>query len=116
MTDCVRRKLGCDHEVDRPSVGLVEIEQPPQECLAQDALARVPLVGHRYQVDVVVPRAELGDEVIGEDLGAAVLERHLRRADCDPHRAASRCTRVCTGNPTSRPVADEANEEKRARV
>jgi hypothetical protein len=32
---------------------------------------------------------ELGREVIGEDLGAAALERHLRTANGDPHGRAT---------------------------
>jgi hypothetical protein len=85
MAHGVRRELGRDHEVDRPSVGLAQVEQAPQERLRQHALARVPLVRHRDELGLVVARAQLGDEVVREDLGAAADERHLRPADGDFH-------------------------------
>src|SRR5207249_5335764 len=39
MPNGVRGELRCDHEVDRASVGLVEVEQPPEERLAEHPLA-----------------------------------------------------------------------------
>ncbi|MBW8741036.1 MAG: hypothetical protein JF623_00075 [Acidobacteria bacterium] len=116
VTDRVRRKLRRDHDVDRSPVRFVEVEQPPEECLAEDALAWIPLVRNRDEVDLVPAHAQLRHEVVGEDLRAAALERHLRRADRDPHGALSSCTRVFTREPTSLPVAAEANEEERTGV
>ena len=36
----VRRELRRDHEIDRRTVGLLEVEQPPEERLRQHPLAR----------------------------------------------------------------------------
>ena len=83
MADDVRRELRRDHEVDPAPVGLLEVEQPPDERLGQDALARVPLERHRDEVGVVAALAELGDQVVGEDLDAAAGEGDLWPADRD---------------------------------
>ena len=53
-------------------------------------LRRVPLERHGDQLGVVTARAQLGDERLGEHLGASALERHLRVADGDPHQRAER--------------------------
>ena len=82
----VRRELRRHDEVDLPAVRLVEVEHPPEEGLGQDARARVPLERHRDEVGLVPPCAELLDEPVREDLGAASFERHLRPAHGDPHR------------------------------
>src|SRR5205823_11903612 len=42
MPHGVRRELRRDDELDRPAVRLLEVEQPPEERLRQDALARIP--------------------------------------------------------------------------
>src|SRR5439155_14521471 len=104
VPDGVGRKLRRDHEVDRASVRLVEVEQPPEKGLAQHTLARIPLVGNRDEIGLVSARAELGYQIFLEDLGAAAGERDLRRADRDSHPTASRCTRVFTGNPPPAPL------------
>src|SRR5262249_59571411 len=60
---------------------------------------RVPLERHRDQVGLVAACAQLVDERVREDLGAATCEGHLRPADGDAHqlplraRAASSCAR-----------------------
>ena len=104
VADGVRRKLRRNDEVDGASVGFFEIEEPPHERLAEDALAGIPLVRNGDVVDLVVAGAELGDEVVGEDLCAAAGERHLRTADGDPHREASRGTRPTNGIPPLPPT------------
>ena len=58
----------------RPSAS-VEVEQPPEERLGQHALAGVPLERHGDEVGVVAALAQLGDEVVREDLDAAARER-----------------------------------------
>src|SRR5947207_2415150 len=80
MPDRIRRELGRDRQVDPPAVRLLEIEQAPEERLAQDAFARIPLVWDGHEGDVVLTRAQFGDEIVGEYLRPAALERHLRRA------------------------------------
>ena len=40
MADRVRRELRRDHEVDRATVGLGQVEQTPEEGLREHALAR----------------------------------------------------------------------------
>jgi len=81
----VGRELRCDHEVDRPPVRLLEVDEPPEESLAEDARPRIPLERHGDERREVVARVQLVDELLREHLGAAVRERHLRRADGDPH-------------------------------
>ena len=66
----------------RPSASSRSSE-PPEEGLGEDALARIPLERHGDEVGLVPARAQLGDEVVGEDLDAAAGERHLRAADGD---------------------------------
>jgi hypothetical protein len=83
MAHDVRRELRRDHEIDSAAVGLLQVEQPPDERLGQDALARVPLERHRDEVGVVVALAQLGDQVVGEDLDAAAGESDLWPADRD---------------------------------
>jgi hypothetical protein len=83
VADDVARELGRDHELDPPAVRLVEVEQPPEECLGEDAFARIPLEGNGDEVGVVPALGELGNEVVREDLDAPARERHLRAADGD---------------------------------
>ena len=85
MAHAVRGELRPDDEVDRPAVRLLEVQQPPEERLGQHTRARVPLEGHRHQRRLVVALSQLGHQRLGEQLRPAVLERHLRRADGDPH-------------------------------
>ena len=105
MPHRVRRELRRDHRVDRAAVRLVEIEQPPQERLRQHALAGIPLERHRHQLGLVVARAQLLDEIVGEDLGAAALERHLRNAHGQPHRPLSSSSTRRARSSTSRSSA-----------
>ena len=93
MANRVRRELRRDHRVDRPPVRLLEVEQPPEERLREHALARIPLERHGDELRLVVARAQLRDEVVGEDLRAAALERHLRNADRELSPARSRARR-----------------------
>ena len=85
VTHEVGRELRRDDDVDRPAVHLVEVEEPPQERLREDARAGIPLERHGDEIRLVPSGAELLDELIREDLDAAVRERHLRPADGDPH-------------------------------
>ena len=62
--------------IGRPS-DLLEVEQPPEERLRQHARAGVPLERHRHELGLVPALAQLVDELLGEDLGAAARERHL---------------------------------------
>src|SRR5262249_51798525 len=100
----IRGELGRDHEVDRAAVRFLEVEQAPDESLAQHALAGIPLVRNRHVVDLVVARAQLSDEVVGEDLRAAARKGDLRAADGDPHRTASRGSRPTNGIPPLPPT------------
>src|SRR3954451_24263659 len=104
MADRVRGELRRDDEVDRAAVGLGEVEQPPQECLREQAFSRVPLVGNGNELGLVVALAELRDEVVVEDLCTAACERHLRRTDADPHPTSSRGTRACCRVPPRPPT------------
>jgi hypothetical protein len=121
VADGVRRELRRDRELDRASVRLLEVEQAPEERLREDALARVPLERDGHEVDLVRARTQLRHEIVGEDLRAAALERHLGGADGDPHpriHSPSSAPRVYLGRvaSTSRPVAAEAIGEGRTRV
>jgi len=82
-------ELGGDDEVDRQPVRLGQVDEPPQERLRQHARARIPLVRHGDELRLVVALAQLGDEVVDEDLRSAADERDLSRADRDPHRRAT---------------------------
>ena len=81
----IGRELRRHHHVDSPAVRLVEVEQPPQERLREDARAGIPLERNGDEICLVIPGAELLDELIREDLDAPVRERHLRPADGDSH-------------------------------
>ena len=89
VADAVRRELRRDHEVDRAAVRFGQVGEPPEERLGQHPLAGVPLERQRDDVGLVPALAQLGGEVVREDLGAAALERHLRAADGDPHVRAT---------------------------
>src|SRR5207247_9182271 len=108
-----RPELRRYHAVDLAPVRLVEIEEPPENRLAEHALARVPLVRHRHEVDRVVARAQLGDEIVSEDLGTAARKRHLRRADGDPHAAPTRGTRATNRDPPRPPTDSVARKDIR---
>ncbi len=89
MAHAVRRELRRDDEVDPAAVRLRQVGEPPEERLREHALARIPLERHRDEVGLVAARAQLLDELVREDLGAAAVERHLRSADGDPHLRAT---------------------------
>ena len=57
-------------------------------ALLEHALARVPLERHGDERRLVPARVQLLGQPLGEHLGAAVRERHLRMRDDDPHRRA----------------------------
>ena len=82
----VRRELRRDDHVDRPPVALGEVEQAPREGLGQHLGAGIPLERDRDDLRLVPPRAQLLDQRVGEDLGAAVGEGHLRPAHGNAHR------------------------------
>ena len=89
VTDDVRRELRRDDEVDRPAVRLVEVEHAPEECLGEHARPGIPLERDGDEVGVVPAGAELLDELVREDLGAAASEGHLGPEDRDPHGGLS---------------------------
>jgi hypothetical protein len=89
MPDDVGGELGRDHEVDASPVGLVEVEQAPEERLGQHPLSRIPLERDADEVGLVPASSELRDEVVREDLDAAARERDLRPADGDPQVVAT---------------------------
>ena len=114
----VRRELRRDDDVDPAPVGLLEVEQPPEERLGQHARAGIPLERHRDEVGVVPARPQLLDELVGEDLDASARERHLGAQDRDAHmrpyrfsagrRSASSASRLatrCSRSSTSRRAA-----------
>ena len=53
VADDVRGELRREHEVDRPPVHLLEVEQPPEERLREDARAGVPLERDGDEVGLV---------------------------------------------------------------
>ena len=85
MAHDVGGELRRDDDVDPAAVGLVEVEHAPQERLREHSCARVPLERHRDEVGLVTARAELTDELVGDDLDPAARERHLRAEHRDPH-------------------------------
>jgi len=85
VADDVRGELRRDHEIDRPSVDLVQVEQPPLERVLEHTRARVPLERHGDEIRLVPALVQLERESLREDLGAAPRERHLRRGDDDSH-------------------------------
>ena len=89
MAHAVRRELRRDDEVDAPAVRLRQVGEPPEERLRQHTLARIPLERHRHEIRLVAAGAQLPDELVREDLGAAAVERHLRSADGDSHLRAT---------------------------
>ena len=93
MADEVGRELRRDDDVDRAAVGFVEIEQAPHEGLREDAGARVPLERKRHELGLVVARAKLVDEPVGEDLRPAPREGDLGPEDGDSHGFSSRSDR-----------------------
>src|SRR5207244_7369744 len=104
MPDCVGRELRRDHELDPTPVGFAQVEQPPEKSLREHALSRVPLVRNGDEVRLVPACAELGNQIVGEDLGPAPLEWNLRRADGDPHLRPSRGTRTSNRVPPLPPT------------
>ena len=64
-------------------MNFLQIQQPPEKRLRQHALARIPLERDADEVGIVAALAQLGDEVVGEDLDAATGERDLGPADGD---------------------------------
>src|SRR5439155_24045709 len=116
MPDGVGRKLRRDDELDSASVGLAQIEQPPEERLGEHALARIPLVGDGDEIRLVTASTELADQIVREDLGPAALERHLRCANGDPHLRPSRGTRASDRVPPLPPTDTLRRKPSRVRV
>ena len=77
----IGRKLGRDHQVDGAAVALAEIEQPPRRRMRQDLVFRIPFEGQRHPIGGDAARAQLGDELLDEQLRAAAHERNLGLAD-----------------------------------
>ena len=96
VPDRVGGELGRHDHVDRASVGLRQVEQPPEERLRQHARAGIPLERDGDDLRLVPAGAQLVDEGIAEDLRPTVREGNLRPADGDPHgsEAAFRATRL----------------------
>ena len=59
VADRVRRELRRDDDVDGPSLRLLEVEQPPDERLAERSRPRVPLERDPDQLDLVIAVAKL---------------------------------------------------------
>src|SRR5256714_843651 len=57
-------ELRPDHKVDRPPVSLLEVDEPPEEGLAEDARPWIPLERHGDERGEVVARVELADELL----------------------------------------------------
>ena len=55
----VGRELRRHDDVDSPAVRLVEVEQPPEERLREDARAGIPLERNGDEIGLVLPGAEL---------------------------------------------------------
>ena len=81
VTHEVRRKLRRDHEIDRTSVALAEIEETPGSGVRENFALRVPLERHTDELGVVPLAMEFFDERAHVILGAATDERHLGFAD-----------------------------------
>ena len=81
MTDEVGRELGGDHQIDRATVALAEIEQAPCCRLCQDFFLWIPLERHADQFGVVAALSEVVNQRTDERLRAAGDERHLGFAD-----------------------------------
>ena len=116
MSDCIGGKLRRDGELDRASVGFTQIEQSPEKGLRKHALARIPLVGNGHEVRLVPASTKLADQIVGEDLGPAALERHLRCANGDPHLRPSRGTRASDRVPPLPPTDTLRRKPSRVRV
>ena len=93
VADAVGGELRRDHAVDRPPVGLGQVDEPPEERLVEHARAGVPLERHRHELGLVAARTQRVDEVLRHQLRPAPHERHLRRADRDSHFDSSRWMR-----------------------
>ena len=87
VADHVGGELRRDHEVDGPAVRLLEVDEPPEERLREDAGARIPLERDRDEIGVVPVLLQLEREPLREQLRPAALERDLRRADRNSHCA-----------------------------
>src|SRR5207244_10698661 len=68
MPNRVGGELRRDRQVDRASVGLAQVEQPPEESLGEDALSREPLVGNGDKVRLVPASAEIPAQIADEKL------------------------------------------------
>ena len=79
----VGRELRRDDQVDRAAVALAQVEHPPGRGVRQDLLLRIPLERQRHPIGGDAARAQLGDQLLDQQLGAAAHERHLRLADQD---------------------------------
>jgi hypothetical protein len=90
VADDVGRKLRRDHQVNAATVDLLEVEQSPQKGVSQDLCAGVPLERNAHERDLVVALPQLLREPLGENLSAAVDERHLRETHRDSHALATR--------------------------
>jgi hypothetical protein len=77
----VRRELRRDHQIDRPSVALAEIEQPPRGGVGKDLALRIPLERHADELRLVAAHGQLARELPHVNLGAAMYERHLGLTD-----------------------------------
>src|SRR5207237_4328814 len=58
VADDVGGELRRDDEVDRRAVGLLQVEQPPEKRLREDAFARIPLERDRDELHVVPAPAQ----------------------------------------------------------
>src|SRR5581483_5529155 len=71
-----------------------EIDEPPHHHRLRELVIRPRLQREADDLRVDVPLTQLLDETVGEDLGAAADERHLRAAHGDSRRSRARATRL----------------------
>ena len=75
----------------------IKVDLIPDEFRAEAVVAAMPRDGHVEGASVLVPRADIGRDVIAEQLRERRCRRHRRRRL--PHRARGRAAR--TASPTS---------------
>ena len=75
----VGRKLRPDHEIDRASVALAEIEQPPGCGMRKDLLLRIPLE-RQLTSSVEYPRSRNSRNELTNMHSAPPCTKHLRLA------------------------------------
>jgi hypothetical protein len=83
MPDEIRWKFRSDDQVDRFSVRLAQIDQPPRRCVRENFFLRVPLEGNADQLRLVPVQTQLLMQRANVVFGATMHERNLHLADND---------------------------------